>query len=289
MGFIHIPNLYKDKTILELFKQCYWSEKIEGSTASISWDYMNKTTKLDSGPTTGTVFLRTLPEDIGERIAKMFPASNVELIGEIYGTKNYLPKKSAKYGVELGWVMFKAIVNDCWTSMDDSYDIATKLGLEFVPFGIVEAEIGILDKLRDEPSLFAQIKGLEGVQREGIVIEPIIPLRMNTGDIVIAKHKGKEESETATVREVSNDKLKVLADAQAIADEWVTPNRLEHVMSKVPNSHINGSRHLVIQAMADDVYREGTGEIVESREATSAIMKKTAELLRKLNEDTSRN
>ena len=37
----------------------------------------------------------------------------------------------------------------------------------------------------------------------------------------------------------------------------------------------------VIAAMVEDVYREGKGEIVESREATAAIGRKTAELLKK--------
>lgn len=37
----------------------------------------------------------------------------------------------------------------------------------------------------------------------------------------------------------------------------------------------------VIAAMVEDVYREGKGEFVESREATAAIGRKTAELLKK--------
>ncbi len=282
MGFTHIPNLYKDRTILTLFKDCYWSEKIEGSTAMIAWDYMEKKLTLYPGPATEAVFATVLPEDIAERIAKMFPASHVELVGEIYGTKNYLPKKSAKYGVELGWVMFKAIVNDCWTSMDDSYDIANTLGLEFVPYGSVEAKVDILDRLRDEPSLFALRKGLKEVQREGIVIEPTIPLRFNTGDVVVAKHKGKEERETATVREVSTEKLQVLTEVNAIVDEWVTPTRLEHVMAKIPNPREKSSIPSIMKSMVEDVYREGKDEIVESKELYSAIMKRTSELLKNL-------
>ncbi len=68
--------------------------------------------------------------------------------------------------------------------------------------------------------------------------------------------------------------------ASAIADEWVTPMRLEHVLQRVPADDMSAAPK-VIAAMVEDVYREGKGEVVESREATTAIGRKTAELLKK--------
>ena len=37
----------------------------------------------------------------------------------------------------------------------------------------------------------------------------------------------------------------------------------------------------VIEAMREDIYREAKGEIIESKEASSAISKKTVELFKK--------
>lgn len=36
MGYLHIENLYKNKTIL-LFRECYALEKIHGSSAHVSF------------------------------------------------------------------------------------------------------------------------------------------------------------------------------------------------------------------------------------------------------------
>lgn len=278
----HIENLYKDQTILKLFKECYVSEKIEGATVSLKWEYLTKTFSIEPGPATQEVVRTVIPEDIEELFAKEFPDQDVVIIGELYGDKHYLPKKSAKYKIEIGFIVFKAILNGYWVSMDESAKIADLLSLPFVEYGIYPTDIKILDELRDKYSILGMKWSGIKVPREGIVIEPLIPMRIYD-NYVIAKHKAKEERETATIREVSQDKLKVLADAQAIADEWVTPNRLDHVLAKVPNSREKAATQLVMKAMVEDVYREGEGEIVESREATSAIMKKTAELLRKLN------
>jgi len=70
----------------------------------------------------------------------------------------------------------------------------------------------------------------------------------------------------------------VLSEASAIADEWVIPMRLEHVLQKLP--HATGIEHTcdVIIAMVEDVYREAKGEIVESRDVARAISSRAAKL-----------
>lgn len=279
----HIENLYKDQTILKLFKECYVSEKIEGATVSLKWEYLTKKFTIEPGPASEEVVRHCIPENIEELFAKEFPDQDVVILGELYGDKHYLPKKSAKYKIEIGFVAFKAILNGYWVSMDDSAKIADILSIPFVDYGIYPTDIEVLNTLRDKKSVLGmKWAGIE-VPREGIVIEPLIPMRI-FDNYVIAKHKAKEERETATVREVSSDKLQVLADAQAIADEWVTENRLEHVMSKITLPREKQYFPVFAKAMVADIYREGTGEIVQSKEATSAIMKKTAELLRKFND-----
>ena len=75
-------------------------------------------------------------------------------------------------------------------------------------------------------------------------------------------------------------KLAVLAEASAIAQEGVTPMRLAHVLDKMPRPLGMSATPRVIAAMVADVYREAAGEVVESREAMTAIGRQTASLFR---------
>ena len=75
----------------------------------------------------------------------------------------------------------------------------------------------------------------------------------------------------------------ILTKAKAIADEWITEMRLQHVLDKIPQK--DGAFDVsqtgtIIKAMQEDVVREATGEIVESREALSAIAARTALLFK---------
>jgi hypothetical protein len=71
--------------------------------------------------------------------------------------------------------------------------------------------------------------------------------------------------------------MQVLADANAVANEWVTATRLEHVLDKLPGHCMEKMRD-IIAAMQEDVLREGKGEIVESESVKKAIGKKAAEM-----------
>ena len=76
-------------------------------------------------------------------------------------------------------------------------------------------------------------------------------------------------------------KLAVLDAAEDIANEWVTPTRLQHVLDKLEQGIGLDRTKDVIAAMVEDVTREGKGEIVDSKDARKAIGKKAAELFRK--------
>ena len=98
----------------------------------------------------------------------------------------------------------------------------------------------------------------------------------------MCKHKGDDFKETKTRREVSPERLQILEDAKAIADEWVTEMRLKHVLDKLPQDINMESTKLVIEAMIEDVYREGKDEIVESKEVKTRIGAKTAGMFRQV-------
>jgi hypothetical protein len=73
---------------------------------------------------------------------------------------------------------------------------------------------------------------------------------------------------------------KILSDGQAIADEWVVYNRLEHVLQTFETAPTIEQTREVIAAMVQDVKREAEGEIVLTDAAVKAIGKKTAKLFK---------
>ena len=156
------------------------------------------------------------------------------------------------------------------------------LGLEVVPWCEVDCDLAALDALRDAPSEVAVRRGItEPKPREGIVLRPLVELTTSNGSRVIAKHKGAAFSETKSPRPVVDPaQLAVLTEAQAIADEWVTDERLRHVLGRVPDSDDIKATPRIIAAMIEDVMREGSGEFVDSRDARAAIGRKTAQMFK---------
>jgi hypothetical protein len=199
--------------------------------------------------------------------------------GEAYGGSQQGQKW--RYGDKLRFVAFDIEIGDSWLAVPQAYDVTQKLGIEFVHFKKVSTDLSSLDAERDAPSEQARRNGIEGDKpREGVVLRPLIELRSN-GERIICKHKRDEERETATPRKVVDPTLlTVLTKATEIADEWVTPTRLAHVLDKLGlDVQIERMRD-VIAAMIEDVLREGASEITDSREARAAIGKKTAEIFK---------
>jgi hypothetical protein len=83
--------------------------------------------------------------------------------------------------------------------------------------------------------------------------------------------------ETNTPRKViSPDQMKSLEDAKAIANEWVVPERLNHILtSGVIEAKIENTGK-IIQLMIEDVLKESKGEIIDSPGARKEIGRLTA-------------
>jgi hypothetical protein len=114
------------------------------------------------------------------------------------------------------------------------------------------------------------------------VLRPLVELRKNDGERVITKHKREEERETKTPREIGEDKLKILTEAQSIADEWVTENRLvKHVLPKLSDTSISNMGG-IIKAMVEDIRLESSRETVWSKDVEKAIGKNTAILYKRI-------
>lgn len=289
MGYLHIDNLYKNQEIL-MFRECYAMEKIHGTSAHLKYNPENKHYTNVEGQ--GLV----LKEDgltffsggeSHDRFVSLFDRNKllellneynepVEVYGEAYGGKQQ--GMSATYGKDLKFIVFDVKVNDMWLSVPHAHEMATHLGLEFVHYVRVSTDLQYLDAERDADSEQAKRNGVgPGKLREGVVLRPIIELTKNNGGRIICKHKRDEFKETAKPRDVTDPaKLAVLSEAKAVADEWVTPMRLTHVLDKLGNPTDLSKTSDVIKAMLEDVQRESVGEVVWSKDVEKAIGKAAA-------------
>lgn len=278
MGYMHIDNLYKNQTIL-LFKECFALEKIHGTSAYISWK--KAALRFFSGGEKHTDFIKIFDEAKLTGCFSQLGMNEVVIFGEAYGGK--CQGMSGTYGKELRFVVFDVKIGDTWLNVTNAHNVASKLGLEFVDYARVPATMEAIDAERDRPSTQAVRNGCgDDKIREGVILRPLIEIRDNRGERIIAKHKRDEFRETKTPRPLLDpEKAAALTTAKAVAEEWVTDMRLAHVLDKIPEDGraIENMRHIIF-TMIEDVYREGAGEIVESKELSAAIGARTAQLFK---------
>lgn len=280
MGYLHIENLYKNQTIL-MFKECYALEKIHGTSAHLHLSRKKDSFTLFSGGSSMKTFealfdVPALEAKIREMVADDVPCT---VYGEAYGGS--CQRMSHLYGPDLKFVAFDVRIGDVWLNVPKAEAFVEELGLEFVSYQRLCTDVEILDEKRDAFSVQALRNDAHGGVREGIVLRPLEEMTLNNGSRVIAKHKGDAFKETKSSRKVEDpEKLKVLEDAKAIAEEWVTEERLQHVLDASGYGRDIKNAGDIIKAMQADVFREGVGEIVESDAARKAIGRVTVSLLK---------
>ena len=276
MGYLHIDNLYKNQDIL-MFKECYALEKIHGTSAHVSFN--DGKIKFFSGGESHERFVSLFDKDDLLKKASEMGLTDFIVYGEAYGGKQQGMRET--YGDELKFVAFDVKVGDSWLSVPDAEQVVVALGLEYVSYNLVSTSLEVLDKERDKPSVQAVRNGMGSRPREGIVLRPLVEVVKNNGKRIISKHKGEAFQETATKRKIIDpDKIEAIREANAIADEWVTHMRLQHVLQKFPEDVNMESTRDIINSMIEDVEREGKGEIVMSKAAHVAIGKRTAVMFR---------
>lgn len=276
MGYQSINNLYKDQSIL-LFKECYALEKIHGTSSNLFWRD-NKVHFFSGGEKHLNFVALFNEEELKARFEKLGHPI-VILYGEAYGGSQQ--KQAWRYGKALKFTVFDVKIGESWLSVPNAHDVTTKMGLEFVHYEKTTTDLEVLNKLRDAPSVQAKRNGIEDQPREGIVLRPLMEVIQPNGERICAKHKRDEERETKTTRVVDTAHVNMLIEANDIAEEWVTEIRLQHVLQKLPEVKDMTRTREVLAAMLADVYREAAGEIVQSQEASIAICKRTAILLKK--------
>jgi hypothetical protein len=278
MGYMHIDNLYKAQEIL-LFREAYALEKIHGTSTYLSWK--DQALHFSSGGVSHQSFVALFKQEELVELLKTKDYPEMVVFGEGYGGK--CQGMSATYGKQLRFVAFEVKIGEFWLSVPQAEEIVQSWGLEFVPYAKVSTDLASLDAERDAPSVQAIRNGIsEPKIREGIVLRPLIEVQKNNGERIIAKHKRSEFSERATIPEVDPTKRQILEQAEAIALEWVTPMRLQHVLDKLNNPRELSAIPEVIKAMIEDVVRESTGEIMDSKDARKAIGARACKLYKDL-------
>lgn len=275
MSYLHIPNLYRSTEIL-LFKECYALEKIHGTSAHIRWD--GTTVSFFAGGCDHESFVKLFDADaLAAKFAGTTPPAVI--CGEAYGGK--MQGMSATYGKQLKFVAFEVRIGEHWLDVPQATDFVKSFGLEFVDWVRIPATIEAIDAARDAPSVQSARNGIEGPKlREGVVLRPLIELRKNNGERIIAKHKNDAFRETKTPRPLDAGKLAVLTDARAIADEWVTEMRLSSVLNSMGGDLGIDSTGRVIIAMMANLEREAAGEVELSHDARKAVGKRTAQMFK---------
>jgi hypothetical protein len=277
MGYMHINQLYKSREIM-LFKECYALEKIHGTSGHIS--YKNGKISYFSGGENYEKFIKIFNEKILLPDFWKIGINDITVYGEAYGGSQQ--GMSNTYGKETRFIVFDIKIYEHFISVPEAETMAKELGLEFVHYRKIPTTIESLDAEMYLPSVQAERNGCgTDKKREGVVLRPLVEMNKSTGERIISKHKRPGFQETKNERKLDLDpeKLKVLEDAEAIAVEWATPMRLEHVLQKFPDKKIELCGEIA-KAMIEDIIREGKDEIVDSKEARKAISKKAIELFK---------
>lgn len=282
MGYLHIENLYKNQDIF-FFKECYALEKIHGSSSHVSFKenqlhfFAGGTPHDNFVKLFDSAFLQTKFQELG------IPADDIVIFGEVYGGK--VQGQSHKFGPTTKFVAFDVKIGENWLSVPQAESFCKNLNIEFVDYAKIPTTLEAIDKERDKVSTQAIRNGMGDThKREGVVLRPLIEVKKNNGERVIVKHKIEEERETKTPRPVDEAKLKVLTEAKEIAEEWVTLNRLHHVLQKIENPSIEKMKE-VLTAMKDDIKREAVNEIVWNNEVEKAICSLTAPMFKQYLKD----
>ena len=281
MSYLHLPQLYKNQTIL-LFHECWALEKVHGTSAHIRYRPDQPLT-YSSGAASNENFKKLFDEPKIIAVLDKFARNSITVFGEAYGGGGAAGQgMSDTYGKALQFIVFDIQMDDIWMTVPEMAEIAASLGLEVVPFEKIPATLEAIEKARDAPSEVAKRRGCgDDKQREGVVLRPLVEMQTSLNERVIVKHRIEAFSERKTPQKILDAaKLEVLTAATAIAEEWVTPMRLSHVLDKLPDVKSMAQTKVVIDAMIEDVYREAKGEIIESNEAAAAIGKRTAQLLK---------
>ena len=173
----------------EYLKDCQWefTEKVDGTNIRVMWT----TEKILWGGKTDNA---QIPVSLISKLQELFPISKFQnifpdplcLYGEGYGAK--IQKGGGNYisnGVD--FVLFDILIGDWWLQRKDVNAIAQKLGIKVVPTLNRGTLIQAVEKVQG-----GFISQWGNFLAEGIVVRPMVELKMRSGHRIIGKIKYRD-------------------------------------------------------------------------------------------------
>lgn len=278
MGYLKIPNLHSNRTIL-LFRECWALQKIHGTSTHFGFNE-ERGLFFFSGGEKHENFIKLFDHDFLRSKFEELGLTNITIYGEGYGGKQQGMKDI--YGPDLKFVAFDVKIGDRWLCVPEAERFCTQFNVEFVHYWRTSTNTDMLNMLRDVSSMQAIRNGMgPGKPEEGIVLRPIIELTGNNGKRIICKHKRDDFRETLSKRKVTQteEEIAVLEKTNEIVDEYCVPMRLSHVLGKIPDPSEKDIPQ-IIHDMVEDIRIEAEGEVVWNKYLRKAIGKRTVELFK---------
>jgi len=276
-----------------MFKEVYAMEKIHGTSTWITFKFGRKMAFHSGGENYENfkaLFDETLLETNLSKIASENNWVSIKIHGEAYGGKQQ--RMSKTYGTKLKFIVFDIFVTSTdkqipakYLDVPDAEKLALELGLEFVSYVKGSNTPVWIEEQSAVESIQAIRNGAgSGKLREGVVVRPITEALFPDSKRAIAKHKNAEFWEITTRRPLG-ERAKVIAETNQIVDEWVTENRVNHVIDRVLQSKEKKELEIsdiknFLELMVEDVKRESEGEVVWADAVTKGIRRKAGKMFK---------
>lgn len=173
--------------VYSLIKMWQWTEKIDGTNIRIIWrdGKLSFGGKTDAAQLPGDLVAHLYTLVTPDGLAAVFQMTNAVIYGEGYGAGI---QKGGSYSPTKKFIAFDVLVEDkWWLSWDNTKDVASKLGLDVVPFfGDMTLEEATEKVRAGFPSSIGS--GLA----EGMVGRTVEPLFDKRGHRLIVKLKTKD-------------------------------------------------------------------------------------------------
>ncbi len=265
----HLESIYKHAEILDE-KEVVVTEKIHGTNGRIGYVegkivVGSRNHMLSAGNDNAGffewVYRLGIPQKLENKLSPSQKEKGVIFCGEFFGSNI---QKEIKYQDTKDFLTFGIRIAQDFIPFEQLQGCCDGLGIGVVPLiyrGKPDRQL--LIDLRSGPSLINPKE-----PREGIVITPAEPKRDRKDNWMIYKLKSPEFEERASLRhsKPNLDNSKYLT-ARAFANEYVTEQRLNHVIDHLKEDGIEATTikeiRLVLEEMARDVRREGEAQIPE--------------------------
>jgi len=263
VDYATIKSLKDSKGKLSDFSMVIATEKIDGAQSKfglVNNEFFVATHNCLIGPNErikDSYGLYSFAKDQEEVIRRVYPGiSEIIIVGEWYGPGIC---GKIKYSDEKRFIVFDVCIYGFWLAWDGIEDVSKNLGYDVVPLlyeGPFDEEI--LRPMTICESTLAKSNGFDGQMTEGIVLRTRKTFFDNQMDRILIKFKNPAFEELKSARE--QKEVVEIIGLDGFVDEWVTDERLTHVLTHLGDNpgvgDIIKEINLDIQKECNDSWKE---------------------------------